>query len=140
MKAHPLGPARRWRLAAAALALAALLSAAWLLTGPEPAAEAARRGRAAKIVGQVTALGGRGRLFASPARGGRAAALRDGSRLRLGDTIDPRGNVRATIRLTIPRGVSTETELIYVRPTDGRRHDIRLRRTGPRTTVVTIGG
>ncbi len=132
---HPLR-----RLAAAALALAALLSAVWLLTGPEGAAVAARRSAGVKIVGEVTALGGRGRLFAAPASGGRAVALQDGSRLRLGDTVDPRGDVRATIELTIPSGVSTETELIYLRPTDGRRHEVKLRRTGPRSTTVTIGG
>lgn len=140
MSGRPLGSARPRQLAAIALALAALLSAAWLLSGPDPAAEAARRAAGAPVVGEVTALGGRGRLFASPARGGRAVALEDGARLRLGDTIDPRGDVRATIKLTIPSGVPTETELIYVRPTDGRRHDIRLRRTGPRSTVVTIDG
>jgi hypothetical protein len=134
------GTLGRGRLAAVALALAALLSGAWLLAGPEGAAEAARRSAAAKIVGEVTALGGRGRLMVTPARGGRATALSDGSPLRLGDTVDPRGDVRATIKLTIPRGVSTETELIYLRPSDGRRHDVKLRRTGPRSTVVTIDG
>jgi len=141
MSAREHRPHARLRLAATAATLAGLLAALWLLTGKEQPAGAAPHAvpaAAAKVVGEVTRLAGSERLRVSPARGGRPTALRAGSTLRLGDVVDPGRGVKATIKLQIPRGVPTETELIYVRPTDGRRYDVRLRRTSPRSTTVTI--
>jgi hypothetical protein len=127
----------RWSFVNTAAALAVALAFGWTIWGAEGPAEAASPATA-PVVGEVTSLAGNGSLRVVPAGGGKAAVLREGSKLQLGDVINPGHGVSAKIALTIPRGVSSETELVFVRPGDDRPRTIELRRTDSRSTTVTI--
>lgn len=134
---------RRGLFAAAVLGFALAAATAWALAAVDvraTAAPAAVRAAAAPVVGEVTSLtaGGR-RLRVTPAGGGRKTSLRKGSELRRGDVVDVGAGVKATILLTRPAGVPADTELVFVRSSDGRERDIALKAKGSRQTIVTIG-
>lgn len=128
--------ARTTRLAAAAAALALLAALLFVLIAGRPAGADSPR---SPIVGKVKALAGTKALRIT-SRGGARRPARSGSKLRLGDTLDPGAGVQATVDLKIPTGVSTDAELIYVKPSDGRPHDVKIQRTSNRSSRVTIAG
>lgn len=136
-----MSAARRNRAAAvtaAVLAASALL--VWVLGHGGQASAVPGSPAATPVVGKVTELGGTKRLRVRRGTPGKPSPLRRGASLRLGDVVDPGDGVEALIELAVPSGVSEDTELIYIRPTDGKRHDVRLQRTSPRTTAVQISG
>lgn len=107
----------------------------------EPVAQAASGGsEKAKVVGTVVAVSGTaGGLTVKP-DGERERPLREGDQLHLGDVIDPAGGVGATLELTLPSGVSSDRELVFVDPSAAAEtHSVSLVRTGKRETRVTIG-
>jgi hypothetical protein len=98
-----------------------------------PASIARGATRAKAVVGEVTMLDGSKRL--SVQRGGSPRRLRTGDKLRLGDHVVMGRGVIATLRLTRPKGVSADSDLIELSPADGAENDVSVSRSGARTTI-----
>jgi hypothetical protein len=80
-------------------------------------------------------LGGSKRLSVRRASGGTPRRLKTAGELRLGDHVVMGSGVTATLRLTRPKGVSTDADLIDLSPVTGTKHDVAVSRKGTRTTV-----
>jgi hypothetical protein len=139
MKLVPRAPAvLRRSLLLAALVLGALLVGAHAAA---PASTVHSAARAKAVVGEVLALGGSERLSVRRASGGSPRTLKTGAKLRLGDHVVMGKGVTATLRLTRPKGVGTDTNLIDLSPATGAKHDVAVSRKGRRTTIkITPAG
>lgn len=118
----------------AVVALAALLVVVLASGGAERSAAKANK---PPVVGEVTSVGGTGKITVAP-QDGQEHALESGDELRLGDTIDPDQGVTASLALKVPKGVSGNKELVYVAPGKNQEHSVILERTGKDQTSVTI--
>jgi hypothetical protein len=93
------------------------------------------------VVGEVAALGGSKRLSVRQASGGALRRLKTDGKLRLGDHIVMGSGVTATLLVTRPKGISTDTDLIELAPATGARHDVAVSRKGTHTTIkITPAG
>jgi len=132
MKLEPRAPAvLRRSLLLAALVVGALMVYAHA-AAPASTVHAAARAKA--VVGEVAALGGSKRLSVRQASGS-LRQFKTGGKLRLGDHVVMGSRVTATLRLTRPKGVSSDAELIDLAPATGTHHDVAVSRKGKRTTV-----
>jgi hypothetical protein len=116
------------------LILVPLMVAALLLLA-HPARPATTAARAKPVVGELTELGGSKRLTVRHSSGGATHRLKTGDKLRLGDHVVMGKGVTATLRLTRPKGVDADTDLIDLSPASGAHHDVVIARKGARTTL-----
>lgn len=94
-----------------------------------------------KVVGQVTSVSGSERLSVRADRDAKSIRLREGDRLRLGDTVVAGRGVEVTLELVRPASVSADAQLIFIRPPAGTTLELKitLSRRGTVTTVTIDG-
>jgi hypothetical protein len=76
------------------------------------------------------------RTLAAKGKNGGRHALGKQATLHLGDTITPPGG-KATLKLSVPPGVSADNQLVYIKPAPGMQLNVLLQRSG-QYTIVTI--
>ena len=140
MRGSERGGRRARRLSAltglvVAVAIGALLHAGLALGG---SSERTTSAAAAKpVVGEVTLLGGTKHLYLQ-GNNGNKTALRKGDELRLDSTVLAGAGVKAQLKLTTPKSVSPDRELVFVKPLEKTKHSVTLVRISDTAVKVTI--
>jgi hypothetical protein len=118
----------------AALAVALLAVGLVAATGAGSQGSA-RAGSAQKIVAVVESASGQ--LSVKRHANGKLAALHSSGRIYFGDTVIPGRGAAAKFKATVPKGVSPDAQLFYIRPVAGTPHTVTMHGAG-NTVEVTL--
>ncbi len=97
----------------------------------------ARTTGAREVVAVVQSASG-SHLSVRRAATGQVVALHRSDKIYFGDTVTPGRGATATFKATVPKGISPDTELFYVKPVARTPHTVTLRGAG-NTVEVTLG-
>lgn len=121
---------------AIAVAIGALLQGGFALGGSSkkttPLAAAAK-----PVVGEVTFVTGTKELYLQD-DDGHKTALHRGDKLRLGSTVLMGAGVKAELKLSRPKSISPDRELVYVKPLDNSKPLVTLVRINDTDVRVKI--